>query len=257
MQNPKVILITGASSGLGAELARQYASLGVTLLLTGRDPDRLAIVTKACEIKGSLVITALIDVCNEEALESWITQMDQTHTIDLVIANAGISAGSGEFGEDECQVKKIFETNVMGLMHTIHPLIPVMRQRKRGQIALISSLSAYRGLPSAPAYSASKSAVKTYGEALRGFLMKDKVEVSVITPGYIRTPMTDVNEFPMPLLMSAEKAASIIIKGLKRNKSRIAFPFLLYGVIWFLALLPPSWTDRLFSALPNKGGSLD
>ncbi|MBL0319681.1 MAG: SDR family NAD(P)-dependent oxidoreductase [Alphaproteobacteria bacterium] len=252
MKNPKVILITGASSGLGAELAIQYAKPGVTLLLTARNIERLEPIMDRCRAQGANVEFKIIDVCDEAALEDWICTMDTQFTIDTVIANAGISAGSGQFGEDESQVKRIFHTNVLGLMHTIHPLIPRMQQRKRGQIGIISSLSGYRGLPSAPAYSASKAAVKVYGEALRGWLSKDNVGVTVITPGYIKTPMTDVNEFPMPFLVPVEKAATTIIKGLACNKSRLAFPYPLYMIIWFLSSLPPAWTDWIFRSLPSK-----
>ena len=127
-----------------------------------------------------------------------------------------------------------------------------MKERKAGQIVIISSLAGFRGLPSSPAYSASKAAVRVYGEGLRGNLEKIGIAVNVVCPGYIKTPMTDVNEFPMPFLMSPEKCAAIIVKGLEKNKSRISFPFPLFFVVWLATLLSNVITDPIFSRLPSK-----
>lgn len=246
------ILITGASSGLGAELARQYADAGVKLFLVGRNRQRLEDVAGQCRKKGAQVHAKYIDVKDADALTGWITSIDQEAPLDLVIANAGISAGTAGGGESMAQVRHIFATNIDGVINTIGPVIPRMQARRSGQIVIISSLAAYRGLPSSPAYSASKAAVKTYGEALRGSLCRDGVKVTVVTPGYIRTPMTDVNGFPMPFKLSVEKAAHIIRTKLEKNPARIAFPFALYALIWFCGLLPPGLTDPIFSRLPGK-----
>lgn len=115
-----------------------------------------------------------------------------------------------------------------------------MRARRRGQIPIMSSLASFRGLPGAPAYSASKAAARSYGEALRGTLHNYNVGVSVICPGFIRTPLTDVNRFRMPLLMEPDRAALLIRRGLARNRARIAFPLRLYALVWLLGVLPPS-----------------
>ncbi len=143
-------------------------------------------------------------------------------------------------------------TNVNGVFNVIHPAISKMITRKRGQVAIISSLAGFRGLPSCAAYSASKSAVRVYAEALRGSLAQDGIKVSAVCPGYVKTPMTDVNEFPMPFIISAESAAQKIISGLEKNKARITFPFIFYFVIWLLTLLPCAITDPIFSKLPKK-----
>lgn len=249
---PKSILITGASSGLGAALANAYAGSGITLCLTGRSQARLDSVAASCREKGAVVHVSLIDVTDKEKLAVWIQEMDSVSPIDLVIANAGISAGTGGGGETLEQASRIFTVNVEGVLNTIYPLIPHMITRRHGQIAVMGSLSAFRPLPGAPAYSASKAAVRFYGEALRGTLSKHGVGVTAICPGYIKTPMTAVNRFPMPFLMEVDKAARIIKQRLSRNPARVAFPFPLYALVWLLAALPPGWTDPLFARLPAK-----
>jgi short-subunit dehydrogenase len=253
-KNPKSILITGASSGIGAELAIQYADKGITLYLTGRNERRLNATKDMCEDFGAEVHILIADIKDAATIENWIKAIPR---LDLVIANAGISAGTGNGGESLVQVKNIFDTNIYGVINTIHPAIETMKLQQSGQIAIISSLAGYRGLPSSPAYSASKAAVKIYGEALRGVLKKDDIGLTVITPGYIKTAMTAVNDFYMPFIIDVEKAADVIIKRLKKNPARIAFPLPLYLVIWLLALLPPCLTDPLFSLLPQKPSETD
>lgn len=252
MKNVRNIVITGASSGLGAALARHYAGPSTTLYLTGRSETRLQEVAKTCQSLGANAECSVIDVTDQTAMQSWLLAIDAKTPIDLVIANAGISAGTGIHGETGQQVKDIFATNIDGVIHTVQPLIMPMVKRGSGQIAIMSSVAGFRGLPSAPAYSASKACVRTYGEGLRGWLASRGVEVNVICPGYIRTPMTDKNPFPMPFMMDADKAAAIIAHGLARNKGRIAFPLALYLPIWLLTCLSPCITDPLFARLPAK-----
>lgn len=249
---PSTVLITGASSGLGAALALAYAEEGCALLLTGRDSERLEAVASLCRHKGGVVKTAVIDLTDAMAIAGWIDAMDAEQPIDLVIANAGISGGSSGTGESDAQTRQIFAVNIDGVLNTVLPIIPLMQKRKSGQIALVSSLAGYRGLPSAPSYSGSKGAVKLYGEGLRGVLAKDNIGVTVITPGYIRTPMTDVNNFPMPGLMEADQAAQLIKKKLRKNPARLAFPGAFYALVYFLSCLPPCLTDPLFARLPSK-----
>ena len=252
----RTVLITGASSGIGAALAIEYAAPETTLLLLGRNQGRLEKVSKACTEKGALVRVACVDVTDAMAMAAKINDFDASHTIDLVIANAGISGGtSGQgvnSGEQASQVRDIFATNVDGVLNTILPLIPRFKAQGHGQIAIMSSLASFRGLPSAPAYSASKAAVRTYGEALRGELASDNIQVTVICPGYIKTPLTDVNRFPMPMLMRASKAARIIKRRLEKKPPRIAFPFPMYFLVWLAGSLSPSLTDWIFFRLPKK-----
>jgi short-subunit dehydrogenase len=253
LSEPKSILITGASSGLGAALARGYAAPGVNLALSGRDTGRLEAVAADCLAAGAEARYQAIDVLDTAALAAWIEDADDRAPLDLVIANAGISAGTGGVQESDAQTRRIMAVNVDGVIGTVLPAVARMRPRRRGQIAIMSSLASFRGFPGAPAYSASKAAVRIWGEALRGDLRGTGIAVSVICPGYVETPMTAVNDFPMPFLMSAEKAVNIIRKGLARDRARIAFPWPTYAAVRILAGLPVAISDPLVRRLPKKG----
>jgi len=250
--DPRSILITGASSGLGAALALAYAAPGVRLVLGGRSAERLDEVARACAARGATVETALVDVADRTATEAWVLASDDAGPLDLVVANAGVSAGTGRGEEPIDQVRRIMATNVDGTLNTVLPLLPRLAARGRGQVALIASLAGFRGMPGAPAYCASKAAVKVYGEALRGDMLAKGVGVSVVCPGYVDTAMTRVNTFRMPFLMTAEKAAGIIRRGLARNRARIAFPWPLVAAVWLAAALPPGLLDPLLVRLPRK-----
>jgi short-subunit dehydrogenase len=237
---PRNLLITGASSGLGAALARHYAAPGTRIALTGRDAARLAAVAVSCRAAGATVETAALDVTDREALAQWIAGIDTAMPLDLVVANAGISGGT----EDEAAARRIFAVNLDGVLNTVYPILPRMVSRKAGQIALMSSLAGFRGLPDAPAYCASKAAVKALAEAWRGSLWPSGVRVSVICPGFVTTAMTAGRQSPMPFLMSAERAAAIIARGLARDHPRIAFPWPMLLAVRLLATLPPRLADR-------------
>ncbi|MFQ5955090.1 MAG: SDR family NAD(P)-dependent oxidoreductase [Kiloniellales bacterium] len=254
MVAPKSILITGASSGIGAALARAYAGAGVRLALGGRDEPRLDRVVDACQRAGAEVEAALIDVTDRGAMADWVARADRVRPLDLVIANAGVSAGRGRGHgvETADQTRAIFAVNLDGVLNTVLPAIPLMRARGHGQIAIISSLSAFRGFPGAPAYSASKAAVRVWGEALRTALYHDGVAVSVVCPGFVESRISASNRFPMPMLMSADRAARIIRRRLARRRPRIAFPWPMYFAAWLAGALPPRLTDPLMRLLPDK-----
>ena len=266
------ILITGASSGIGAALAEIYAKPGVALWLSGRNASRLAAIASTCSACGASVSTRVLDVVERDAMAAWIADCDKTRPLDLVIANAGISAGTGGVEKDggielPGQAQRIFAVNVDGVFNTVEPAIPLMRrhtQRRgvvakaaRGQIAIVSSLAGFRGFPGAPAYSASKAAVKAWGEALGPILAADGIHVSVVCPGFITTPMTDRNAFPMPFLMPADKAARRIQNGLARGRARIAFPWPMYATAWLLGALPPALGNKILTGSPGKASFHD
>ncbi len=258
MREPRSILITGASSGLGEALALGYARPGALLALTGRDRDRLDAVADACRRAGADVLAETVDAADEGAMRAFIEAAHAARPLDLVIANAGISAGTGRGGESQAQAQRIFAVNVDGVVNTIAPAVALMRDKpadgraSRGQVAIMSSLAAFRGFPGAPAYCASKAAVRIWGEALRGELHAAGIEASVICPGYVRTRMTADNRFRMPFLMDADRAAGIIRRGLARNRGRIVFPLRLYLLVRLLLALPMPLTDRMLRQMPKK-----
>jgi short-subunit dehydrogenase len=252
LQKPRSILITGASSGIGRAVARRYAASGTNLALGGRDRERLEATAELCRRAGAIVDIATVDVTDAAAMDTWLAAADAAAALDLVIANAGISAGTGRGGETAEQARRIFRTNIDGVVNTVLPAIVAMQPRRRGHIAIVSSLAAYRGFPGAPAYSASKAAVRAYGEALRGALHGDRIDVTVICPGFVESAMTAANAFPMPMLMTADRAAERIHQAIARNKASVAFPWPLHAAVWLFGALPAGWTDPVFRRLPEK-----
>lgn len=258
MRDPKSILITGASSGIGEALAIDYAAPGVFLALTGRDAARTEAVAAACRAKGADVLAETVGAQEPVAMPDFLARAHARRPLELVIANAGISAGTGGKGESLAQARRIFDVNVQGVVNTVAPAVELMLAKpregkdRRGQIAIVSSLAGFRGFPGAPAYCASKAAVKVWGEGLRGELHAHGIGVTVVCPGYVRTRMTEDNTFPMPLIMDADRAVRIIRRGLERNKARIAFPWRLAFMVNLIASLPPAWVDPLFRKLPKK-----
>lgn len=251
--SPKTILITGASSGIGAALAQYYAAENTILLLIGQNEKRLQQIVDVCQKKGAKIDSACCDVSDRSQLAQLMARWIDQYDIDLAIANAGISAGTAGIENSFENDHRIMAVNFSGILHLLEPLIPVMKARQSGQIALVSSLASYVGLAGAAAYSASKAAVRVYGEALRVELSDYHIQVSVICPGFVTSRITDQNDFTMPYLMPAEQAAFHIAKGLQRNKPRITFPWQMRGMTWILRSLPSPLLMALLEKLPRKG----
>ncbi|MBV8890328.1 MAG: SDR family NAD(P)-dependent oxidoreductase [Alphaproteobacteria bacterium] len=249
---PTSILITGASSGIGAALARHYARPGAALWLGGRNQARLDAVAADCRGRGAATDVAAIDVMDRDAMRAWVARADAIDPLDLVIANAGVGAAARSGGETEADALRVLGINLMGVLNAFYPAVECMLRRGRGQIAVMSSLAGFRGLPSDPAYCASKAALRSFGEAQRPVLAGLGIRLSVICPGFVATPMTARNAFPMPFLVSAERAAAIIARRLARNRARIAFPWPLAAAVWLLAALPPAWTDPVLAGLRGR-----
>jgi NAD(P)-dependent dehydrogenase (short-subunit alcohol dehydrogenase family) len=240
----QAILITGAAGGIGREVCLAYAEPGVHLFLGDIDPQRLEEVSDACRKRGAEVQGALVDVTHRQDMARWILEADAQRPLDLVISLAGISKGNVRREETMDEVRSVLAINLEGLINTIEPILPLFRERRKGQIGLTSSYAGFRGFPVAPSYCATKAAIRVYGEGLRARVSREGVGVSVIIPGFVRTPMTDANPYFMPFRAKADRAAAIIKRGLAKNKARIRFPRPIPGVVYFLSLLPPSWIDR-------------
>ena len=249
------ILITGATGAIGGALAEAYAAPGVELHLHGRNAAKLLVVCERCTALGATVVMQCLDVRNTNALRSWLDEVCKTEALDLVIINAGMNTNIGLAGEGEPwdEVEALLDINLKAGMAMVHAVLPAMRQRGRGQIALVSSLAGYFGLPVTPSYCASKAALKAYGEALRGWLAPEGIRVNVIMPGYVESPMCDAMPGPKPFLWQPAKAARFIQRGLARDKARISFPFPLNLGTWFLAVLPAAVSLRILSLLGYRG----
>jgi short-subunit dehydrogenase len=251
MKEPKSILITGASGGIGGALARAYARPGVALALTGRNADRLKAIVEHCRAAGAEPESAVLDITDEAAVRSWVQAVDRRSPLDLVIANAGMTGGAAIAGPDEtpAEVRRMMSVNFHGVYNTLYPVIPAMQARGRGQLALMASLAALRGLPYSPAYCASKAALKAYADALRARLRPSGIGVAVILAGFVDTPLSRHTTGPKPLQMQPERAALIVRNRLARGRSVIAFPFLLHVGTRVLAALPSALADRFLNSL--------
>lgn len=242
MYSPKAILITGASSGLGRAIALCYARDGVTLCLTGRNKVRLLKTVGEVERKGAHVLWKTLDITDQSQVHTWVAEIEELISLDLVISNAGITGSHSVDGtlESAETAHAQVSTNLGGTINLVAAVAPYMQKRKKGRIALISSLAGMQPISDGPAYGASKAGVIAYGEAMRDYLHEWGVFVSVICPGYIRTPMADQFKSWRPFEFSAEKAAKVIQRSIARKKGFFPFP-------WQLAL-----SIRIGRVLPWK-----
>jgi short-subunit dehydrogenase len=235
-----VYIITGASSGIGRALAIAIARPGVVLGLIGRDTERLAETAQGCSSRGASVHVLPVDVRRRDELRATILQFDFEHPVDCVIASAGISVGTSPEGdiESEDETFNLLETNLTGALATALPLIPGMRERRHGRLVFVSSIAALAPLPDAAAYSGSKAALLAYGVAMRERLCDDGINVNVVCPGFVTTPMAARYLGWKPFEISPEDAARRIIHGLDRNRAVIAFPWPLVLAARLQQMLP-------------------
>ncbi|HUC73318.1 MAG TPA: SDR family NAD(P)-dependent oxidoreductase [Stellaceae bacterium] len=248
MRQPfRAVIITGASSGLGAALAEVYAGPNTVLGLLGRDRQRLGETADVCEARGAGVRMAAIDVADASAMAAWLTEFDRDHPVELLIANAGTSAGPapGAPSEGVETATRQVRVNLLGAVNTVEPLLPALCRRGRGRVAVVASIAAYRGLPDSPGYCASKAGLRAYGEALRPRLAPRGVGVTIVCPGFFDSPMTDRWEGPTPFLISADSAARVVKRGIDRGRRRVAFPWPLVLGLQFCDIAPAFIGDAI------------
>jgi short-subunit dehydrogenase len=245
------VFLTGASSGIGEALARLYAGRGDTLGLIARRGDLLA------ALKASLPSTAETYACDVRDLagvKSAAAHFMARHGApDLVIGNAGVSYGTlTEIEQDAAVFRETLEINVMGLVNTFHPFVEPMRARASGTLAGIASVAGFRGLPGASAYSASKAAAIRYLEALRLEMRGSGVKVTTLCPGFIATPMTAKNPYPMPFILQADDAARRMARAIDAGKSYAVIPWQMAIVGRILGVLPNAIYDRMMAGAGRK-----
>jgi short-subunit dehydrogenase len=243
----KTIWITGASSGIGRKSAMKFAERGANLVLSARREEKLEELAQECSDVRTTVIP--LDVTNRDKNYEAVEKIEDEHgQLDMAFFNAGVYADMPE-PIDPDAIEKDFNVNLMGMVYGIHAALPLLRESSVGQIIAMSSASAYGPLPRASSYGASKAAVKYMIEAFRFEWQQKEVDVglSVVCPGFVKTPMTAQNEFPMPFLMEVEDAAEIVVNGSLNRKNEISFPWQLVLILKFANKLPGFLYNPLIS----------
>ena len=227
--------ITGASTGIGREIALLLAAQGVRVAVSARGAEKLGELVRV----SPNIMPVPVDVTD-------VTAVRQAHDriraelgpIDLAVLNAGVWDPMGAEGYDALRAAQSMSVNYFGIANALEPLLAEMIARRAGHLALVASVAGYRGLPKAAAYAPSKAAVISLAEPLRLDLARHDVKVSLINPGFVETPMTSVNTFPMPFMITAPDAAQRIVRGLERGNFEIVFPWQLTGMLKLLRILP-------------------
>jgi short-subunit dehydrogenase len=230
---PGTVFLTGASSGLGWGLALHYAKRGSTVHAVARRKDELEKL--AAEAPSGTIVPVPLDVQDHEGL---VAAIERAGDLDLVIANAGIGAPASARKMDWRMVAKIFDVNTVSCCVTIAAALPRMVARNQGHVVAMSSLAAFRGVPGSASYCASKAAVHTWMEAVRVDLRGTRVRATTIYPGFVKTPMTAKNKFPMPFLMELDDAVKVMAKGIDRGAPVISYPLPMVALTRTLGALP-------------------
>jgi short-subunit dehydrogenase len=236
------IFITGASSGLGAELARQYATLDNELILLARREDKLFKLRSELFEKVKNIDIIVADVTLFETLQEKIKTIG---AVDIVILNAGISLGHSDAITPIVEFKKLYDVNVLANHAILEILLPKLQEQKKAKIVFVSSLASLFSMPSSKVYSSSKRALNAYAEGIRYKYKKDGIKVITILPGFIKSELTDKNEFEMPFLLETDEGVKRIKRAIDKGKEFYAFPFRFYLIIKILNLLPSFLRDKI------------
>ncbi len=242
----KTAWVTGASTGIGREVALRLAKSGVQVAISARSSEKLDELARI----HSNIRAFPVDVASREQMSETAARIIETYgTLDLAVLCAGIWQPLRARDYDAAAAASSMSVNYLGVANALEPLIPHMITSGKGQLALVASVAGYRGLPKAAVYAPSKAAVITLAEVLRLELAAQGITVSLVNPGFVETPMTAVNDFPMPFIISADDAAERIVRGLSRGKFEIAFPLPLVVMLKILRMLPNSIYLRIASRL--------
>ena len=235
----KTVMITGASSGIGRGLALELSRRGAKVGLVARRADSLAELVQEIASAGGKALALPADVMNADSLRGAADQMrSELGPIDVLIANAGVGATIDAAELKGSAVANVINVNVLGAANSVEAVVPEMVKRGRGQLVVISSLAAYRGLPKSAAYCASKAAVSAFFESLRLDLQPRGIAVTIIHPGFIKTPLTAGRQAQMPFLMELDDAVQKIVSAIERRKKSYAFPWQLASVVRVGMIMP-------------------
>ncbi len=243
----KVVLLTGASSGIGEALAIALAKKGAIVGLLARRKELLDKLKKQCEKAGGSARVFACDVTDEDAVlaaaNEFYAEFDR---IDILIANAGIGGNNAETRAlQPLAVKKVIDINLMGAVNSVHAVLPRMLKKGSGQLVAISSLAGFRGLPKSAAYSASKAGMTAFFESVRLDVKHQGIDVTIIQPGFIKTPLTSGREAKMPFLMELDDAIPMFLKAIEKKKRFAAFPWQLATVVRAGKIMPGWLYDRI------------
>ncbi len=242
----KVVWLTGASSGIGIAIAKALIARGALVGITARNKTTLDQLSADLSQNGKRVVSSPGDVSDSQSMRECARQISAAlGPIDILIANAGIHSESYPENFEVEEYLKIMDVNYGGLLNCMAAVIPDMKSRKAGVIAGVASLAGYRGLPRSAAYGASKSAMIHFMESARFHLRRFGIKVVIVNPGFVKTPMTDKNDFYMPFLLSPEQAAEYVLSGLEKEKIKIAFPSVFATLLEFARVIPYFFYDFL------------
>jgi NADP-dependent 3-hydroxy acid dehydrogenase YdfG len=243
----KVVLLTGASSGIGEALAIALAKQGAILGLLARRKELLERLKKDCEKVGGTARVLACDVTNEDAVLAAAEELfHEFDRVDILIANAGVGGNNAETRSlQPLAVKKVIDINLMGAVNSVHAVLPRMLKRGSGQLVAISSLAGFRGLPKSAAYSASKAGMTAFFESVRLDTKYSGISVTIIQPGFIKTPLTSGRSSKMPFLMELDAAIPLFIKAIEKKKRFAAFPWQLATVVRAGKFMPGWLYDRI------------
>ena len=248
----QIIWLTGASSGIGAALAEALKSRCAGLVLTSRNREALEKLAQG----QSNILIAPADITDRRQMhQAGVFIQSRFGRVDTLIANAGTCEYLDVREFDVALIKRVFDTNFNGLIHTLEVALPLIRKSRRGYLVGMGSSATYLPLPRAEAYGGSKAAVSYLMESLRGDLAAEQIDVSIISPGFVKTPLTDRNDFPMPMRITPEQAATSIIRGLERRPWEIHFPRRFTLMLKLLSALPASLRLKITSKIAAKHSS--
>jgi NAD(P)-dependent dehydrogenase (short-subunit alcohol dehydrogenase family) len=232
---PERVWITGASMGLGEALARRLARDGSEVIASARSADRLQALAAT---NGNRILAWPLDITDHAAVQAEVARIEaERGPIDVAVLNAGTHQPVSAADFTTAGLRALMETNLMGAAACLEALMPRMIARGRGRIAVVASVAGYRGLPTGAYYGASKAALINLTESLKFDLDRAGVTIQIVDPGFVKTPLTDKNEFPMPFLITAEAAADLIAAGLRSGRFEIAFPRVFVAMLKLLRIL--------------------